>query len=415
MKQKLKHVAHVRVSSIDKKTKDGEVPVLLCNYVDVYNNDNITADLPFMSASANPSQLERLTLRPGDVLFTKDSETADDIAVPAFVAETLDGLVCGYHLAIATPRNNVLDGRFLYWSMLSRTMSTQFEVAATGITRFGLRQSSIGHVLLDVPPIDEQIRIAKFLDRECYEIDEALREYDRFAGLIEERDRESIKRLVTGRDEPGPHTSQGPYWLAPTPAKWTPLKIVNNFATGSGTTPTSTEAKYYGGDTYWLNSGECTDSVVYQTQKTVTQQALDEHSALKVYPPGSVVMAMYGATIGRLCVLGSPMTVNQACVVLHRPSDLDPWFTFWWLWAHREEIINLGQGGGQSNINQELVKQLRIPAPPLPVQQDIVTEIERARNWSQSTRDEASLQRELLLERKQALITAAVTGEIEVP
>src|SRR6202040_4188005 len=97
---RLKFSANSTTSNVDKHTKDNEVPVLLCNYVDVYNNEFILPDMDFMSASATASEIERFTLRKGDVLITKDSESWDDIAVPALVASELEGVVCGYHLAI---------------------------------------------------------------------------------------------------------------------------------------------------------------------------------------------------------------------------------------------------------------------------------------------------------------------------
>ena len=96
--QRLKFVAAVMPSNVDKLTDPDDVPVQLCNYVDVYKNDRITGDMEFMPASATPAQIARFALRAGDVLITKDSETPDDIAVPAYVDSSAAGVVCGYHL-----------------------------------------------------------------------------------------------------------------------------------------------------------------------------------------------------------------------------------------------------------------------------------------------------------------------------
>jgi type I restriction enzyme S subunit len=92
---RLKFLATAHTSNVDKHTKDDEVAVQLCNYVDVYNNEFITSGLDFMPASATPAEIERFRLKRGDVLITKDSESWDDIAVPAMVAEDLDGVLCG--------------------------------------------------------------------------------------------------------------------------------------------------------------------------------------------------------------------------------------------------------------------------------------------------------------------------------
>ena len=106
--RRLRTIADMRVSNVDKHTNDDELPVRLCNYVDVYYNDRITQAIPFMAATASPDEVERFRLQRGDVLITKDSETWDDIAVPALVVDAADDLLCGYHLAILRPKESLL-------------------------------------------------------------------------------------------------------------------------------------------------------------------------------------------------------------------------------------------------------------------------------------------------------------------
>ena len=101
--RRLSHVGELRVSNVDKHSKDHELPVLLCNYVDVYKNDRITPGLPLMAATAMPDEIARFGLEPGDVLLTKDSEAWNDIGVPALVEGCDEGVVLGYHLAMVRP------------------------------------------------------------------------------------------------------------------------------------------------------------------------------------------------------------------------------------------------------------------------------------------------------------------------
>ena len=101
--RRLRRVADMRVSNVDKHVREGELPVRLCNYVDVYKNDRITQETTFMRATASVDEIERFRLEPGDILITKDSETWDDIGVPALVTESADDLICGYHLALLRP------------------------------------------------------------------------------------------------------------------------------------------------------------------------------------------------------------------------------------------------------------------------------------------------------------------------
>ena len=104
--KKLKYVTSPNPSNIDKKSKDGEESVFLCNYVDVYKNEYIDSGLHFMKATANNAQKSKFLLEKGDVIVTKDSETPGDIAVPAFVIENFNNVVCGYHLTHIKPRKN---------------------------------------------------------------------------------------------------------------------------------------------------------------------------------------------------------------------------------------------------------------------------------------------------------------------
>lgn len=164
-------VADVLFSHVDKHTLDDEEPVRLCNYVDVYKNEFITSSIEFMTATAKPREISRFQLRKGDVLATKDSEEADDIAIPALVAEELPGVICGYHLAIMRPRSNRITGEFLAWLHRSKQFRAQYEAVAVGVTRFGLSQYAFRSVLIPLPPRNEQDRINEFLHRSCAAID----------------------------------------------------------------------------------------------------------------------------------------------------------------------------------------------------------------------------------------------------
>lgn len=160
----LKRYFRVNPSNVDKHAIEGEPPVLLCNYVDVYRNDRIEGSLPFMAATATAAQIEKLTLAAGDVLITKDSEEPTDIAVPSYVVEDLPGVVCGYHLAMLRARSADATGKYLYWVLRSTAAHTYFSGAATGVSRYALSVDDIGSLPLSLPSIVEQSRIAQRLD-----------------------------------------------------------------------------------------------------------------------------------------------------------------------------------------------------------------------------------------------------------
>ena len=108
-----RNAVEMRVSNIDKHTKEGELPVRLCNYVDVYKNDRITERVKFMRATATSQEIGRFRLERGDVLITKDSEAWNDIGIPSLVEYTAADLVCGYHLALLRPHKRLLNGAYL--------------------------------------------------------------------------------------------------------------------------------------------------------------------------------------------------------------------------------------------------------------------------------------------------------------
>ena len=144
--KKLKYIADARPSNIDKKSKDDEESVFLCNYVDVYNNEYICSDLSFMKATANQDQIQKFILEKGDVIATKDSETPDDIANPALVVENFDNVVCGYHLTHIKPK--AIDGRYLFRFFQTNYLNSYFEVSANGVTRYGLGVDKFNSALI---------------------------------------------------------------------------------------------------------------------------------------------------------------------------------------------------------------------------------------------------------------------------
>jgi type I restriction enzyme S subunit len=163
--RRLKTIASVQLSNVDKKSAEGQVPIRLCNYVDVYYNHEIGPGLDFMAATATPDQVRTFSLRAGDVLITKDSESWTDIAVPALVNEDLPDILCGYHLALIRPTAACL-GDFLAHSFSAIGPREQFRVAANGVTRFGLGGDAIREACFAIPPIEEQRIISSYIDRE---------------------------------------------------------------------------------------------------------------------------------------------------------------------------------------------------------------------------------------------------------
>lgn len=206
----IKHIVEVRFSGVDKHSHDDETPVRLCNYTDVYKNDRITGDMDLMRATATAAEIACFTLKAGDVILTKDSEAPDDIGVPAWVPESLPGVVCAYHLGLLRPEPGRVLGEFLFRAIGSARIAQQFHVLATGVTRFALGKHDVKNAVIPLPPtVAEQQAICRWIADECQPLDETIaRAEDEIKLIREYRDR-LIADAVTGQVDlrgwqPGP-------------------------------------------------------------------------------------------------------------------------------------------------------------------------------------------------------------------
>jgi len=217
--RRLKHIAKVRLSNVDKHSRANELPVKLCNYTDVYYQSFITNEVNFMEATATEEQIYNFSLEKGDVLITKDSESFDDIAVSAYVPKTLKNVICGYHLAHIKPTH--IEGSYLFRAFQAEGISSQFRVSANGITRFGIGKSAINDAVFLLPPIAEQKRIVEFLDRSTAEIDRAIAQKQRLIELLQEQKAILINQAVTKGLNPNvPMRDSAIDWIGEIPEHW---------------------------------------------------------------------------------------------------------------------------------------------------------------------------------------------------
>ena len=231
--RRLRNIAEMRISNVDKHTKEGERPVRLCNYVDVYKNDRIRSGMDFIKATATMEEVKRFRLRSRDVLITKDSEAWNDIGVPAFVQEAEDDVVSGYHLALLRSDTRHLDGEFLFRALQSEEIAYQLHVQANGVTRYGLSHNAIKSVQLPAPPLPEQAAIARFLDHADRRIQRCIRAKEKLIALLEEQKQAVIHEAVTGRIDVRTgrpyltYKDSGVEWLVEVPAHWEVWRLRN--------------------------------------------------------------------------------------------------------------------------------------------------------------------------------------------
>ena len=154
---------------------------------------------------------------------------------------------------------------------------------------------------------------------------------------------------------------------------WTTLGNIGIWQAGA--TPSRMRKDYYGGKIPWLKTGDLTDGYIYDIPETITDKALDETS-VKLNPSGSVLIAMYGATIGKVGILTCPATTNQACCACVGYNAVTQKYLFYFLLSHKEEFVKMGGGGAQPNISKEKITATLIPIPPIAEQNRITNEVE---------------------------------------
>lgn len=310
-----------------------------------------------------------------------------------------------------------LDGGYFHRAIRSQAYVPSFSGASDGIRvgQWDLSRARMKEIPFAIPPLSEQLAIARFLASMDRRIGRYVWSLQKMIALLEESEQATITRTVARGLEPDVRLRpSGLVWAGEIPEHWEVRKLRSLFrAHGSGTTPS--EEGYYGGGIPWVVSGDLNDGVVSSTTRTVSQAAVNSISALKVWSPGSLIVAMYGATIGKTGVLGVEACANQACCVLSQPrASVNPVFVQYVVRAARAELVASSYGGGQPNINAEVVMALRVPLPPRDEQDKISENIgHRCADIDRSIK--ATVQKVDLLRQYHArLIADVVTGKLDV-
>ena len=427
--RRLEQVASYRTSNVDKKVADGELPVRLCNYTDVYYHDRLRAgDSEFMRATALPSEIERFRLQVGDVLITKDSENWRDIAVPALIEETADDFVCGYHLGILRSSPSI-EPTFLFRALQCVAVNQQFQVAATGVTRYGMPNSAVGNVLLPLPPLDEQRDIAAFLDRETARIDSLIAKKRLLIERLQEYRTALITRTVTrglppeaarasGLD-PSPRLKpSGMAWLGDVPDHWDVRSLRRLVSLQSGATPSKSRDDFWDGDIPWVSPKDMKRAELSDAEDHITAVAVKETS-VSILPLETVLVVVRGMILAHsfpVAITRAPVTINQDMKALRVQSSLGQRYLYWALVGFGGRLVALSDESahGTRRLTTTTLGALQLPLPPRHEQDLIVSFLANRVSGIDGLLVQISTATDRLQEYRSALIAAAVTGKIDV-
>ena len=372
-KYKLSEVAKVEISSVDKKTKENETLVKLCNFTDVYHNWAITLELSdkFMMASANSNEIEKFSIKKGQVAFTKDSETRDDIGIPTYIADDFDNVLLGYHCALITPDESKVCGKYLNAFMHSDYIQKYFENSASGSgQRYTLSLETIEGMPLLLPSLEKQKTIGELfssLDRKIA-LNRAIN-----------RNLEALAKQLYDYwfvqfdfpDENGrPYKSSGGKMVwnetlkREIPIGWGVKSVYDIAEVYNGATPSTSDEQNYGGDVIWITPKDLSNQqqkFVYQGERNISKDGYDSCST-HLLPQNTILMSSR-APIGLLAIAKAELCTNQGFKSFVPKNANASTYLYYYIQTHIKQIEQLGTGTTFKEVSRDDILKFLILKP----------------------------------------------------
>jgi len=270
--------------------------------------------------------------------------------------------VClGQRTVLIRPDKNKVESNYLVYLLLGDEIQGKILSVSNGATVHHLNMKDIRNLELpELPSLHTQRKIAAILSG----YDRLIENNTRRIEILEEMARSIYREWFVNFRFPGHEQVQMvDSELGLIPKGWEVVKVEDIYRTSSGGTPSRKNPDFYGGSILWIKTRELNDGFIFDTEEKITDLGLQKSSA-KLFPPDTVIMAMYGATIGMLGIFTSPAATNQACcAILNNNSLFSSYYAFLYLLENREKIFSLGMGAAQQNISQQVIKALEILKP----------------------------------------------------
>ena len=396
-------------SHISPETENGVYAFISTKDV---RNDSLDFDNCLRTSVENYEYLVRTGCKPiaGDVLFSKDGTIGRTVVIK----EDRDFVVAS-SLIIISPDQNILSSVFLNYLCQSSTIASQVECFVKGA---GLPRLSIQNLLRIIgvfPPLPEQRSIATFLDRETTKIDELIAEQQQLIDLLKEKRQAVISHaVIKGLNPDAPMKDSAIEWLGEVPEHWEvmQLRFFAEILRGKFTHRPRNDPDFYDGDYPFIQTGDITGASRYITEH---KQTLNERgiSVSKEFPKGTLVMTI-AANIGDVAILGFPAYFPDSIVGFFPVMSVDLMFLYYLIGAMKQPMTRMATVSTQMNLNIEQIASLSAACPPIQEQKAIVDYLDKVLTELAQLIAEAQHAIALLRERRTALISAAVTGKIDV-
>jgi len=390
---------------------EGETPVINPSNI---QNGKLVADLSCTVPAQIVERLSRHKLTVGDIVFGRRGE----MGRCAMVTTSEEGWLCG------TGSLNVRLGHKALPEFVSNFLGTSYvkellKLDSVGSTMDNLNTAILSRVQVPTPPLDEQSAIADFLDREAAKIDALIAEQEKLLALLAEKRQATISHAVTrGLDPSVPMKDSGIPWLGDTPAHWRVVPLKYLVSLRSGGTPSKESLDYWDGDVPWASAKDLKCEFLGDTTDHLTQLAVDSGAA-SLLPAGVVLVVVRGMILARTFPVVEtlvPMAINQDLKALLPNPGMHASYLAWLLrGTAAESLQRLDEAGhGTKALRMEAWTSLALPVPPKGEQHEIVEALLSKTKAIDDLVAECAVAIALLQERRSALISAAVTGKIDV-
>lgn len=415
---KLKHFAKVSFSSVDRHEKEDEIRVNICHYPDAYKNDKIDYETQLSIGTCSQMQFDNFQLKEGQVVITKDSESANDIGIPTYINETFEDAVCGYHLAQITVNEKKLVGKFLFRYLQTRNVSYFFETNANGVTRFGLGKKTIQNLVLPLPSNFEQTKIAEYLDHQTGLIDAIIEKKQRLIEKLKEQRQAIINQTVTkGLNQDALMKESGVEWLGEIPEHWKVVKLkflTEKIIDGAHFTPTYVDS----GIPFLRVTDIQTQTIDLSKVKFIPEE---EHKNLikRCKPEKGDVLLSKNGTIGITKVIDWDWEFSifvSLCLIKFK-DELSPYyFSHFFNSTVVDQQIKVGsKTTSVTNLHLDKIKELIIAIPSSIKEQNNICnylDLKLGEIDSIIFKVEKSIEQQKLY--RQSIISEAVTGKVDV-